>query len=122
MATNDTNLYKVTRQIKKSETFSPLAVTIINVIRSAENPLSRADIVSKLSAAGLQSKQTPAKVFSIFRPRLIEAGILREIKPKVATKRKAAVAAAAASATETTPTKSVRTVRKSRAASAASSN
>ena len=73
--------YKVTRENKKDEKFAPQAQAILDAIKGFGEPVERGALFSSLEKSGvLKTKQTPARVFSFFRPKLVEAGILKEIR------------------------------------------
>jgi len=73
--------YKVTRENKKDEKFAPQAQAILDAIKGFGEPVERGALLANLEKSGvLKTKQTPARVFSFFRPRLVEAGILKELK------------------------------------------
>jgi hypothetical protein len=89
------NLYKVQRENKKDEKFAPQAQAILDAIKTHGEPIDRLSLVDKLDKTGvLNSKQGGARVFSFFRPKLIAAGVLREIKEQIADDEKPAKAAA----------------------------
>lgn len=86
-------LYKVTRENKKDEKFAPQAQAILDTIRGLNAPVERGDLIAVLDKSGvLKTRQGSARVFSFFRPKLIEAGILKEIKEEVATEKPAKAA------------------------------
>ncbi len=88
-------LYKVTRENKKDESFAPQAQAILDTIKANGEPVERAALLEKLEKSQvLKTKQTPARVFAFFRPKLVEAGILKEIKEVVPDAEKPAKAAA----------------------------
>lgn len=88
--------YKISREFKKDEKFAPQAVTIVEQIKSYGEPVERATLFADLEKSGkLNTKQSVSRVFSFFRPKLVEAGLLKEIKETVADPEKPAKAAKA---------------------------
>lgn len=72
-------LYKVTRDNKKDEVFAPQAQAILDAIRCSEQPVERSALLEKLGK-NLNTRQPVTRVLSFFRPRLIAAGVMKEIK------------------------------------------
>lgn len=98
--------YKVTRENKKDETFAPQAQAILDAIKTFGEPVERAALLENLEKSGvLKTRQTPARVFSFFRPKLVEAGILKEIKEVTPEEKAAAKAPKAPKAPKTEKTK-----------------
>lgn len=82
--------YKVTRENKKDEKFAPQAQAILDAIKTYNEPVERSVLLAGLEKSGvLKTKQTPARVFSFFRPKLVESGILKELKETVAAEKPA---------------------------------
>lgn len=103
--------YKVTRENKKDEKFAPQAQAILDAVKGFGEPVERAALLASLEKSGvLKTKQTPARVFSFFRPKLVEAGILKEIKETVETEKPAK--AAKAEKSEPAPKKGKKTETK----------
>lgn len=80
-----TTKYKVTRESKADEKFAPQAQAIIDAIKTYTEPVSRETVLAKLEKSGaLNTRQSLSRVFSFFRPKLIQSGIVREYREPVA--------------------------------------
>ncbi len=106
--------YKVTRENKKDETFAPQAQAIIDAIKGFGEPVERGALLASLEKSGvLKTRQTPARVFSFFRPKLVESGILKELKEVTAEEKPVKAAKEPKAAKEKAAPKSKKTEQKS---------
>jgi len=69
--------YSLIREINDKDKCPPQALVVVKAI--AEGKSGRKELVEKLSQPGrLTTTQTPERIFSFYRPRLIDMGVVKE--------------------------------------------
>ena len=87
-------LYKITRELKKDETYAPQGLAIIEAIKANGEPIERGALLETLDKSKvLNSQQPTGRVFSFFRQQLLKSNLLKEITEKVENPNKPAKAA-----------------------------
>ncbi len=71
--------YAVVKEVGANDKCPPQAKLIVDLIGKADGKvMERSAIVAALPGAGLVTKQTPERIFSFYRPKLVEMGVLEE--------------------------------------------
>ncbi len=130
---NETHLVHV-QDVGANDKCPPQAIVILDTIKAAENKrLERSALIALLSDGRLTTRQTPERILSFYKPRLISAGFIKEekvpveIEVEVADKPAKAETVAAGSATdgvstEAAPPASVKSKKGSKVSEAATTN
>ena len=76
--------YEGVREITDKDKVSPQAKIIVEVLLKSKKPLSREEVVAAI-APKLTTVQEPARIFGFYRPRLLEAKLMRENVAQIET-------------------------------------
>jgi len=76
--TRNVKYYEATRELTDNDKVLPQAKLIIKVLLKKNRPMTRQEVIDGMVAAGLETVQPPARIFSFYRTPLIEQKLVKE--------------------------------------------